>query len=119
MKTGKIAYIDLNGKWKEYNKYKVTFADGNNYTFFALGDFKFKVGETISYEVTNAEYRNAKILKDQYKNNESTNAIYRDKNDLIIRQTCIKASAHYNSQRNVGTESVINDAELMFNWIKS
>ncbi len=119
MKQGKIKNIEPNGKWNDKSKYKVTFDNGDAYTFFALGDFKFKVGDVISYEVTNAEYKNAKIPKDQYERNVPPTTNYTDKNDLIIRQTCIKASAHYNAQRNVGVDTLINEAELMFNWIKS
>ena len=89
MKQGKIKNIEPNGKWNDKSKYKVTFDNGDAYTFFALGDF--------NYIFVN----------------------YTDKNDLIIRQTCIKASAHYNAQRNVGVDTLINEAELMFNWIKS
>tara|TARA_R110000782_G_scaffold198307_1_gene287339 strand:+ start:10506 stop:10886 length:381 start_codon:yes stop_codon:yes gene_type:complete len=125
MKNGKITHIDPNGVWNDKSKYKVTFADGNQYTFFAIGDFKFSVGEIINYEVTNQEYKNAKIPKDQYKtiepmpdSNLITTVKSYDKNDMIIKQTCLKASAEFNAQRSVGIEDLIKDAELMYNWVK-
>ena len=97
MKTGKIKHIDPNGLWNGLTKYKVTFADGEQYTFFAKGNFKFKIGDDIKYEVTNQEYKNARIPQDQYKEEAveetSPKAVYVDKNDLIIRQTCVKASS--------------------------
>ncbi|NDG52016.1 MAG: hypothetical protein EBY39_03170 [Flavobacteriia bacterium] len=124
MKTGKITHIDPSGQWNGLTKYKVTFADGNQYTFFAKNEFKFNVGETITYEVTNEEYRNAKIPKDQYKgsggvSNETPKANYSttNKDTLIIRQTCIKASAEFNAQRSSDIASVIEDAEIMYKWI--
>tara|TARA_R100001460_G_scaffold66010_1_gene106389 strand:- start:1109 stop:1486 length:378 start_codon:yes stop_codon:yes gene_type:complete len=123
MKTGKIKHIDENGQWNGLTKYKVTFADGNQYTFFAKGEFKFSVGSTINYEVTNEEYRNAKIPLEAYKkdsgSNDAPNASYSttNKDTLIIRQTCIKASSEFNAQRTADIATVIQDAETMFNWI--
>lgn len=123
MKTGKITHIDENGQWNGLTKYKVTFADGNQYTFFAKGEFKFTVGQTIQYEVTNEEYRNAKIPLEAYKKdsgaNDAPKASYSttNKDTLIIRQTCIKASAEFNAQRTADIATVIQDAETMFNWI--
>tara|TARA_R110001599_G_scaffold211512_1_gene409030 strand:- start:811 stop:1182 length:372 start_codon:yes stop_codon:yes gene_type:complete len=122
MKTGKIKHIDPNGLWNGLTKYKVTFADGEQYTFFAKGNFKFKIGDDIKYEVTNQEYKNARIPQDQYKEEavEETNpkAVYVDKNDLIIRQTCVKASSELNAGKGNDVVQVLLDAETMYNWIK-
>ena len=123
MKTGKITHLEPNGLWNGLTKYKVTFADGNQYTFFAKGNFKFAVGETISYEVTNEEYRNAKVSADEYKKDTQTNTTPNvntsivSKDILIIRQTCIKAAADFNARRAVGSDEIIKDAQLMFDWI--
>ena len=123
MKTGKITHIDENGQWNGLTKYKVTFADGNQYTFFAKGEFKFTVGQTIQYEVTNEEYRNAKIPLEAYKKDSGANDAPKtsysttNKDTLIIRQTCIKASSEFNVQRTADIATVIQDAETMFNWI--
>ena len=125
MKTGTIKHVDPNGLWNGLTKYKVTFADGNTYTFFAKGNFKFDVGDTITYEVTNEEYKNAKIPQDQYKKEAAQtetitapNTKYVSKDHLIIRQTCIKAAAEFNAQRTaVDVSNIINDAEIMFNWV--
>lgn len=125
MKTGTIKNIDPNGLWNGLTKYKVTFADGTQYTFFAKGNFKFDVGETITYEVTNEEYKNAKIPQDQYKKEATQaesitapNTKYVSKDHLIIRQTCIKAAAEFNAQRaTTDVSNIINDAEIMFNWV--
>ena len=105
-KTGKIKSVDPNGLWNGLTKYKVTFADGNQYTFFAKGNFKFDVGDTITYEVTNEEYKNAKIPQDQYKkeakpiqDNSQAAVNFVSKDHLIVRQTCIKAAAEFNAGR--------------------
>lgn len=124
MKTGKITHIDQGGQWNGLTKYKVTFADGNQYTFFAKGNFKFSIGETINYEVTNEEYRNAKIQLDSYKKENTpapaikANYSGSSKDELIIRQTCIKASAEFNAQKGgVDIINVITDAEVLYNWV--
>ena len=122
MKTGKIKHIDSNGEWNGLTKYKVTFADGQQFTFFAKGNFKFNIGDNIAYEVTNEEYKNARIPQDQYKEEvkETTNpkVVYVDKNDLIIRQTCIKASSEFNASKGTDVVQLLLDAETMYNWIK-
>ena len=114
MKTGKIKHIDSNGEWNGLTKYKVTFADG--------GNFKFNIGDNIAYEVTNEEYKNARIPQDQYKEEvkETTNpkVVYVDKNDLIIRQTCIKASSEFNASKGTDVVQLLLDAQNMYNWIK-
>jgi len=122
MKTGTIKHIDPNGVWNGLTKYKVTFADGQQFTFFAKGNFKFKIGEQIKYEVTNEEYKNARIPQDQYKDESEdvtqTKAVYVDKNDLIIRQTCVKASSEFNAGKGTDVVQLLLDAETMYNWIK-
>lgn len=119
MKKGTIKNIDPNGVWNGLTKYKVTFADGNQYTFFSKGDFKFKVGDRLRYEVTNDEYKNAKIPKDQYEIKAPTEVIYKntDQSTQKIKETCILASASFNAQRLSDIDTVINDAQLMFNFI--
>jgi len=120
MKTGKITYISPSGQWNGLEKYKVSFADGNQYTFFAKGNFKFNKGDEIKYEITNEEYKNARIPQDQYKEEpaQTNNVKFVDKNDLIIRQTCVKASSELNANKGTDVNKVLNDAQLMFNWIK-
>ena len=124
-KTGKIKSVDPNGLWNGLTKYKVTFADGNQYAFFAKGNFKFDVGDTITYEVTNEEYKNAKIPQDQYKkeakpiqDNSQAAVNFVSKDHLIVRQTCIKAAAEFNAGRSTAdANSVVEDAQLFFNFI--
>ena len=112
MKTGKITHIDPDGQWNGLQKYKVTFADGLQYTFFAKGKFKRNIGAEVSYEVSNEEYKNAKLLMDQKPTSFTGN-----KDTLIVRQTCIKAAAEFHAQSSVTPDEILETAQLMFNWI--
>jgi hypothetical protein len=122
MKNGRIKYIDTNGQWNGMNKYLVTFADGEAYTFFAKGDFKASIGDEIKYTVSNQQMKNAKLVRDDYSNKSySSNSSSSSRDDVqtsIIKQTCIKASSELHAGRGTSdVQSVIEDAEIMFNWI--
>jgi hypothetical protein len=124
MMTGKVKSIEANGQWNNMNKFQVTVEDGKSYTFFSRGEFKHNVGEDIKFEVTNAEYGNAKLVRENNYNNTgggNFNGNYRngDKSQQIIRQTVIKASAEFNAQRAVDSEQVIADATKFLNWINN
>jgi len=122
MKNGRIKYIDTNGQWNGMNKYLVTFADGEAFTFFAKGDFKASVGDEIKYTVSNQQMKNAKLVRDDYSNKSyNSNSSSNSRDDVqtsIIKQTCIKASSELHAGRGTSdVQSVIEDAEIMFNWI--
>ena len=122
MKNGRIKYIDTNGQWNGMNKYLVTFADGEAYTFFAKGDFKASIGDEIKYTVSNQQMKNAKLVRDDYSNKSySSNSSSNSRDDVqtsIIKQTCIKASSELHAGRGTSdVQSVLEDAEIMFNWI--
>lgn len=137
-KKGTIKSIEPNGLWNGLTKYRVSFADGNRYTFFAKGDFKFLVGDKLRYEITNEEYKNARVPKEEYKKEDVeevkplSNNLRRtgltDDIDVIytdisidtksIKTNCIIASAKFNAMRsNVDTDTVISDAQKFFNFI--
>jgi hypothetical protein len=140
-----IKQIEPNGLWNGLTKYKVTFKNGKQYTFFAKGDFKFSVGSEIKYEVTNEEYKNARIPLEEYKqedNNEQEKPMldnlrrtslineYKTFNatgydvklhnaeDEQIRLNCILAAANFNQLKTVNAETVIEEAKQFFNYIK-
>jgi hypothetical protein len=122
MKNGRIKYIDTNGQWNGMNKYLVTFADGEAFTFFAKGDFKASIGDEIKYTVSNQQMKNAKLVRDDYSNKSySSNSSSNSRDDVqtsIIKQTCIKASSELHAGRGTSdVQSVLEDAEIMFNWI--
>jgi len=140
-----IKKIEPNGLWNGLTKYKVTFKNGKQYTFFAKGDFKFSVGSEIKYEVTNEEYKNARIPLEEYKQEDAKEEVkpildmprrtsliesktflkdygYIDKNrnteDEQLRLNCILAAATFNQLKNVEVETVIAEAGEFFNYIK-
>ena len=138
-----IKKIEPNGLWNGLTKYKVTFKNGKQYTFFAKGDFKFSVGSEIKYEVTNEEYKNARIPLEEYKqedNNEQEKPMLdmprrtslidvkynldddsiklRNVTDEQLRLNCILAAANFNQMKTVGAETVIEEAKQFFNYIK-
>ena len=112
MKQGKVTNIIADGQYKDLNKFKVTIDNDKTLTFFAKAGFKKSVGDTLNYEITNEKYNVGKLLMDkpQYGNKKDTN-------DLIVRQTCIKASAEFNANSSATIEDLLRDAEQMYNWI--
>ena len=127
MRTSTIRAIAPNGQWNGMDKHLVTMADGVQYTFFVKSGEAFPKGlnEEVTFEVTNEQYKNAKFVGKTYdkpyqKNYQkpsyqpatpSTN-----KDDLIVRQTVIKASAEFNA-RNGNIDLLLEHAEIMYNWI--
>ena len=94
-KTGKITAYKPQGtaeiKGMTFNKFLVTFADGNEYKFLAKGEFKKKVGEEVEYKVTNEEYKNATWVYEQKTNyTPQTSNRTASTNDSILLQVCYK-----------------------------
>ena len=119
MKTGKIKYIDGDGEWNGLQKFKVTFADGERFTFFSKGNFKGNIGDEIKFEVSNAERGTAKLIREN-SFGAPKQAGGGSKDELIMRQTCIKAAAEFNAKReNSSSDTVIEDAEKWYKWLTS
>ena len=120
MKKGKVQFIEPDGMFKDLTKNKVTLADGQQFTFFSKGNFKANVGDEIDYEVTNAQYGNAKLVQQQQNFSKPSFGGGMGKDHQIIRQTCIKASSEFNAQKGgVTIQDVINDAERLLNWVNN
>ncbi|MEJ6791986.1 MAG: hypothetical protein QNK89_04435 [Lacinutrix sp.] len=138
MKSGTIKYLDPEGQWNGMKKTKVTFKDGRAYTFFSKGEFSGSVGDTVKYTVTNEDMYNAKLIREDLKTvkeyieesfdldefREDTKTKKEVKGEwlrqdlyLNVRTSCIIASSNFHQQRVSDVETLINDAELMYNWI--
>lgn len=127
-RTSTIRAISPNGVYNGYDKHLVTMADDQQFTFFIkIGNpFPKKLNEEITFKITNEEYKNAKIVDGNQKmynkpyqksypqNNQQVGTTSKD--ELIVRQTVIKASAEFNA-RNGNIDLLLEHAEIMYNWI--
>ena len=115
MKTGKIVAYQPNGqaeiKGMQYNRFKVTFADGQEYKFLAKGEFKKQIGERVQYEVINEEYKNAKFIQENTYNRPNNNST----NDSIMLQVCYKSNMDVFGKDN--REQVHKFTEEDFLWM--
>ncbi len=114
---GKIKFIQEKGEWSNssgtFNKFQVTFDDGQSYQFLAKGQFKKQVGDLVEYEVTNKQYGTAKLV---YTQPQATTS----KDVTISKLACLKASAEFNAGRPQSDRvSVVEDAKHFYNWIIS
>ena len=99
-KSGKIVSYKPDGtceiKGMMFNRFFVTFADGQEWKFLAKGDFKKKIGETVEYKITNEQYKNASFIVENNYNapvNTTQNnnvAMRATTNDSIVLQVCYK-----------------------------
>lgn len=122
MRKSTIRAIAPNGQWNGMDKYLVTMSDGIQYTFFVKSGEAFtkNLNEEVTFEVTNEQYKNAKFITQKptyqktYQPNQSNQSTNKD--DLIVRQTVIKAAAELHA-RSGNIDLVLQDAENMYNWI--
>lgn len=120
MPQSRITQIEPKGTYTNasgtFNKYQIYLANGNNYQFLAKGEFKKNVGDDIDFEVTNEQYKTAKLVytKPQtFKNSGS-------KDQQIIRQSMVKASADFHASRpQSDIHTVIADAQLLINFVNN
>ena len=125
MRKSTIRAIAPNGQWNGMDKYLVTMADGIQYTFFVKSGEAFtkNLNDEVTFEVTNEQYKNAKFItqKSGYQKTYQPNPTNQssqssNKDELIVRQTVIKAAAELHA-RSGNIDLVLQDAENMYNWI--
>jgi len=118
-----IKAISPNGVWNGMDKKLVTMSTGEQYTFFVKtgNEFSYNVGDRIEFEVTNEQYKNAKpIGKKNYRSQQVAVGQSRSKDDLIMRQTALKASVELHRGNDAfRIDAICEDAEAMFQWLKS
>tara|TARA_R110002049_G_scaffold186971_4_gene355203 strand:- start:1126 stop:1554 length:429 start_codon:yes stop_codon:yes gene_type:complete len=130
-KKGKIVAYQPDGtaeiRGSMYNRYKVTFADGNQFKFLNLlnlpkhnGEFKKKIGEEVEYKIINEQYKNASFITPppQTTNNYSNNTQNRpiSTNDSILLQVCYKENMQAFAKEN--KDSVMSETEKDFIALK-
>jgi hypothetical protein len=127
IRTSTIKAISPNGQWNGMDKYLVTMADGVGYTFFyKQGEaFPKSLNEEVQFEVTNEQHKSARFpktyqssgyQKPYQKSYQPQGTPSTSKDDLIVRQTVIKAAAELHA-RSGNIDLVLQDAENMYNWI--
>lgn len=129
MKTSTVKTVEARGTYsnghQQFNKFQVSFENGDILNFLAKGDFKKGVGELCEYEITNEQYNSAKVVypkpneMQQAPQAAASNYVQpKSKDQLIIRQSMTKAAVDFHSQRGgSGIEDVISDAQLLINFI--
>lgn len=122
--TGRITNIEPMGTWsngqRTFNKFRVSFANGDILSFLAVKDFKPNVGDNIRYE-KNEQQGTGKWLRDfEEKPTYSKPQAKEDTQTYIIRQSMIKAAIDYHAQNHGKSESqIIETARNFVNFINN
>lgn len=125
--TSKIQFIQPNGTWATpngatFNKYQVSFANGDSLGFLAKGEFKYKVGDDIKYE-KNEQYNTGKVVYEKPAFTPSAQGSFKKVDDdvqkFIIRQSSASSSANFYSRisGDIDPQEVINLAREIENYV--
>jgi len=115
-KKSKVTSVQSNGTWEgNYGlmyRYEIVFENGDcgEYSSKSQDQNKFVIGKEVEYNFTGGKFPKIKPVYNEMPNNYQSN----NKEDLIIKQTCIKAAAEMTEN----PESAILMAEKFYNWIK-
>jgi hypothetical protein len=127
--TGRITAIEPTGTWnngqRTFNKYRVSFANGDSLGFLAVGEFKNSIGESISYE-KNESNQTGKVIRENFQQggapSQSTTSKKEDTQTYIIRQSMIKAAVDFhalNAHSIPSENDVINTARNFVTYINN
>tara|TARA_B100001059_G_C17834285_1_gene586846 strand:- start:269 stop:652 length:384 start_codon:yes stop_codon:yes gene_type:complete len=119
-KSGKIVAYQPNGeaeiKGTQYNRFLVTFADGQEWKFLAKGEFKKKIGDTVEYIIKNEQYKNAAFVAEPRPNFNNNGSRPASTNDSILLQVCYKENMQAFAKEN--KDSVMSETEKDFIALK-
>lgn len=116
-KKSKVTNVQSNGTWEgNYGtmyKYEIVFENGDcgEYSSKSQEQNKFVIGEEIDYTFTGGKFPK---IKPVYAPQNNSNVGGYDREDLIIKQTCIKAAAEMTQS----PDTAILMAEKFYSWIK-
>jgi len=116
-KKSKVTSVQNNGTWEgQYGlmyKYEISFdnSDVGEYSSKSENQTKFVIGEEIEYIYTAGKFPKVKPIY----NPPAVVGGGLSREDLIIKQTCIKAAAELAST----PENAIRAAEQFYAWIKA
>lgn len=130
MKTSTVKTIQPAGTYSnghsQFNKFQVSFKNGDICNFLAKGEFKKAIGDLCDYEITNEEYNSAKVIYPKIETSsaeptkiaQAVDVPAKSKEQFIIRQSMTKASVDFHASRHHSTvEEVIKDAQILINFI--
>jgi len=115
-KKSKVTEVQSNGTWEgSYGlmyKYEIVFDNGDcgEYSSKSEDQTKFVIGQEVEYTYTGGKFPKIKPVYTA----PALAGPGQSREDLIIRQSCIKAAAEISSN----AESTIKCAELFFAWVK-
>jgi hypothetical protein len=119
----KITSVEPKGTWsngqRTFNKYQVSFANGDSLGFLAVGDFKKNVGDVVTYD-KNEEYQTGKLVYDSpmQQVNERGNTPKDDVQKYIIRQSSLnRATDLYSKGGNWDEQTIIETARIFENYV--
>ena len=114
----KITHVEPKGTWnngqRTFNKYQVSFANGDSLSFLAVGEFKKKVGDVISCE-KNEQHQTGKIVYEQPQAQASPKD---DVQKYIIRQSSLnRATDLFSGSGTWDEEQIIETARIFENYV--
>jgi len=116
-KKSKVTNVQSNGTWEgNYGtmyKYEIVFENGDcgEYSSKSQEQNKFVIGEEVDYTFTGGKFPK---IKPVYAPQNDSNIVGSSREDLIIKQTCIKAAAEMTQS----PDTAILMAEKFYSWIK-
>ena len=107
-----------------FNRWEARFANGEQYTFLARGEFKKQVGEDATYEVKNEQMKTAKLIqemKTQFKPQVFGKSNTRDDKtqQYIIRQSSAATASQFFQQRTADAQEVLEFARQIEQYVNN
>jgi len=126
-KSSKLKNVQGNGTFNDLFKFEVEFEDGTNGIIYRKSnEAKVEIGENYNYTINEKgtvkiippgkPYTGSNNYNDNYaKVPTSTSGLSRD--ELIVRQTCIKAAVDFCKNASCSPEEVTANAQIFRDWI--
>jgi len=116
----KITHIEAKGTWnngqRTFNKYQVSFANGDSLGFLAVGEFKKNVGDIVEYEKNEANLSGKLIYNQQPQ--QSTSKKPDDVQRYIIRQSSLNRATDLYARSGAWDEQqIIETARIFENYV--
>ena len=115
--TSKIKTIVKSSSFKTQDgatmhNYVVTFANGHNPNIYSTKPLPYNEGDDATYDLDQAKNK-AKFVNNQVK------TTYTNKDQIIIRQTVIKAASDFHSGTESTADDVVKTAHTFLYWINN